>query len=60
MKTKLTITPDPEVVVLEAARRLRRIGLPANGTFLSAAEALMERDVPVTQDNLANALHEES
>ena len=55
---KLTITPEADVVSLDAARKLRRIGLPANGTFLAAAESLVEQGKPVTRSNLADALHE--
>ena len=60
-REKFTFLPDPEGTVrsLEAARMLRAQGLAASGAFLTAAEHLIAQGIEVTQDTLADALHEQ-
>lgn len=53
----LIIDPEARVVMLDAARALRRIGLPASGAFLAAAEELIAKDLPLTRESLADLLH---
>ncbi len=62
MDTPLTlvITPEDTALSLKAARKLRSLGLPSSGSFLTAAESLIERDIEVTKASLAIALHEEA
>jgi len=58
--SQFTFAPDPEAHMrsLQAARALRAIGFPASGAFLSAAEHLIDQGIQVSQESLANALHE--
>lgn len=59
--TTMTLTPDPDQVVsIAAAHELKKLGLPANGAFLAAAEALKERGEDINKASLCVALHEGS